>query len=140
MDDELFEAARAVRPYLDEIVHDQAALLDTQIGALLEREHADPAGAAAGLAELFSSKPDLHDWIAALLADPQLRPPDVAQADEPAATKSYQSLAGDQQPVTAARYACPRGERVWYRRSQGQQVLRCPEHDLEFVPAPRSTP
>jgi hypothetical protein len=113
MDDEVFEAARAVRPYLDELLPDRASFLDSQIGALLKREHADPAGAAAGLAELFSSEPDLHDWIAALLADPQLRPPDIAQADEPAATKSYQPLAGDQQPVTAARYACPEGERVW---------------------------
>jgi hypothetical protein len=140
MDDELFEAARAVRPYLDELLPDRASFLDTQIGALLKREHADPAGAAAGLAELFSSEPDLHDWIAALLADPQLRPPDIAQADDPAATKSYQPLAGDQQPVTATRYACPKGERVWYRRSQGQPVPRCPEHDLEFAPAPRATP
>jgi hypothetical protein len=140
MDEELFEAARAVRPYLDDLVPDRAEFLDSQVGALLEREHADRAGAVAGLAELFSSEPDLRDWIAALLADPQLRPPDVAQADEPAATKSYQSLAGDQQPVPAARYACPRGERVWYRRSQGQPVPRCPEHDLAFVPAPRVTP
>ena len=140
MDDEVFEAARAVRPYLDELLPDRASFLDTQIGALLKREQADPAGAAAALAELFSSEPDLHDWIAALLADPQLRPPDIAQADEPAATKSYQPLAGDQQPVTAVRYACPEGERVWYRRSQGQPVPRCPEHDLEFVPAPRVTP
>jgi hypothetical protein len=33
MDEELFEAARAVRPYLDELVHDRAERLDSRSAA-----------------------------------------------------------------------------------------------------------
>jgi hypothetical protein len=135
---ELFEAARAVRSYLDELVPDRAAPLDAQVVALLAQANTDPAGAAAGLAEIFSADPDLQDWIAALLADPDLRPPDVAEADNPAATKSFPPLAGDQQPITATRYACPSGDRVvWYRRSAGQSPPACPTHGVELVPQPR---
>ncbi|MFB7949288.1 hypothetical protein ACFC6L_30730 [Kitasatospora phosalacinea] len=122
----LFEAARAIRGYLPELVPDRAAEIDAGLGAALAL---GPAEAAPRLAELLGSEVELLDWTAELIADPELRPPDVARS-----VKAYQSLPGAQSPVAAERYVCPAGtDRVWYRRSAGQPVPRCSVHGVELV-------
>ncbi len=125
----LFEAARAIRSYLPELVPGRADEIDAKIG---ESFTLGPAEAARQLTELLSSEAKLLDWTAELVADPGLRPPDVARS-----VKAYQPLPGNQPPVAAERYICPEGaDRVWYRRSAGQAVPYCPKHGVELVAEP----
>ncbi|MEY9842797.1 hypothetical protein [Streptacidiphilus sp. EB103A] len=125
----LFEAARAIRSYLPDLVPGRADEIDARIGESLALE---PSEAARHLSELLSSEAKLLNWAAELVADPELRPPDVARS-----VKAYQPLPGTQPPVAAKRYICPVGaDRVWYRRSAGQAVPHCPEHGVELVPEP----
>ncbi len=117
--DGVTEAARAIRPYLPDLIDDGelARHLDRDIVSLL-------GSVPDSLPDLWSTLTGndvVAGWVNELLEDPLFRPHDV-------------------QPVRAAgkrfeRYACPvDGNFVWYREPH-EPVVQCPEHKVPLVPA-----
>ena len=47
---------------------------------------------------------------------------------------TYSPVPGDVQPPDAPRYACPKGDYLWFRRHVGQPIRHCPTHRLPLVP------
>jgi hypothetical protein len=128
----VLEAARAVRPYLPELVGPDAGRADRRIADLL---------AAAGLgedvaAELWSvltGTEAIAAFVVEVLDDaPYYRPPEW-QPSNPRGG-GLEHLPGPAGPVQhAGKYACPQGDYVWYRAAVGTPVPQCPTHGSILV-------
>jgi len=123
----LAEAARAVRPYLSELVGGEATQIDTEIASLLES-----ARTGTDVTEALSARLEwpaaLRDWVAAFLD--LGGPVDVVRP----ALRSYYPLPGARQESLARRFACPEGDYVWYSVGMARRPPECPTHNLRLVP------
>lgn len=129
-DDGVLAAARAIRPYLAELVGPSSALLDRQIADLLN-DPPDEAEVADQLRVLLEADEDTRWFLAEVLRDaPDYRPPyhQPRYLRQPGGTELP---AGDLGPVLhAGAYGCPRGDYDWYRPSIGTPVPDCPTHKI----------
>jgi hypothetical protein len=131
--DGVLEAARAIRPYLKDLVDDPVAagILDRRIAEQLTGP-ADRAAAATRLRALLEGQEDTAWFLNRVLTDePHYRPP----YQQPTYQRDMVALAGELSQVEADRYACPVGDYVWYRPDIGTPVPECPDH---HVPLTRS--
>jgi hypothetical protein len=129
-DEQVLEAARAIRPFLAELVGSDADRVDRELAALLARSHDDEDGDVERLIlGCLMRSPATHDWAARFLTD-QGR--DGAGGRQ----RGYSPVGGDGEPVAAPRFACPEGDTVWYRHSVGQQPPICTTHGLALQPDP----
>lgn len=122
------EAAQAIRPYLESLVGRQtAARLDAALARLL-----DASGETDQLlAELQSTTPTSQWWLDFLRCGAM--PPEDARV----AATTRAGLPGLGLPVLP-RYACPRGDYVWYRRSPAVELPSCPTHNVPLRSEPRA--
>ena len=122
----ILEAARAVRPYLSELVGPAAGQLDTRIAALLN-ESATGAADPDALRVLLDAEAATRIFLQAVLDDaPYFRPPEV-QFD--VRRTGYQKPPGKMNTVLhLGKYICPGGDYVWYRLSESAAVPPCPTH------------
>lgn len=120
----LLEAARAIRPYLTELLDPQVA---ADIDSLLAQQlaAADKTNAEDAIRRTLLSQRPTADWWAAFLEHGV--PPEVLPA-----MIRLNELPGDGQNVAAARYICPYSDFVWYRISVGVAVPSCPTHGLRL--------
>jgi hypothetical protein len=135
VDEDLHEIARTIRPYLSELVGEQATPYDQQIARLLALAKTG-ADIDQELSEVLSRSPAIRAWVARTLEDDLHRPPDLQPPGESTATRGtlgYQALLGSGSPVAADKFCCPQGDMVWWRRSVGQDIPVCPDHDLTLV-------
>jgi hypothetical protein len=123
MEEALLEAARAIRPYLDELVGGEAKRFDEEIAALLDAASTGE-DVTGSLRSLLGSHEATDDWVAEVVEDPLHRPPDY----QPVGTRGFDLLPGLVGPVAAGKYACPHGDFIWYRPSVGVRVPPCPSH------------
>lgn len=124
--EDILEGARSIRPYLSELLGENAEVTDRKLAELLsltqKGENVDSV-----ILELLSRHETTRVWMAKFL---QLkRPP------EPQVEKSYNPLPGTPSPVSARKFFCPRGDYVWYRRAAGASVPECPTHGIPLEPA-----
>jgi hypothetical protein len=129
-DDGVLAAARAIRPYLAQLVGPNSPLLDQQIADLLN----DPPGeakAAGQLRVLLEAGEDTRWFLAEVLRDaPDYRPP-YHQPRYLRQSGGTGLPAGDPGPVLhAGAYRCPREDYDWYRPSIGTRVPDCPTHKI----------
>ncbi|MGV9385747.1 hypothetical protein ACWDRB_58775 [Nonomuraea sp. NPDC003707] len=130
MDDDLFDVARTLRPYLVELVGPKAPEYDATIVRLLAAA-ADGKRVGDRLADLLAASPAVRDWAARVIEDEWHRPPEVQPLEERAV-----DLPGTGMPVAASKYVCPEdGAYAWWRRSVGVPVRECPDHHVPLVPA-----
>lgn len=129
-DDGVLEAARAIRPYLRDLIGPTAAgITDQRIGAELTGS-ADRAVMVSRLRALLEEQPDTAWFLGRVLADkPLYRPPYHQQAP----LRRMVSPAGDPGLVRADRYLCPRGDYAWYQPEVGAPVPECPAHHLPLA-------
>jgi hypothetical protein len=129
-DDGVLEAARAIRPYLGELVGPAlASAIDDRIASEFNSP-ASLAGGVTGLRALLEEHEDTAWFLTRVLADSPLhRPPYLQQVRY----RSITSPAGDPYLVTADRFVCPRGDYVWYRPEIGTPVPECPTHYLSLT-------
>ena len=133
MDEGLPEAARAIRPFLAELVGAEAPRFDAEIAGLLNGVQSGQE-VTSRLRLLLDSNEAIAEWVAEVLEDPLHRPPDL----QPLITRGYGPLPGSGGTLHAGKYGCPKGDYVWYRRSVGVPVPRCPTpgHVLDLVLIP----
>jgi hypothetical protein len=127
MDEGLLEAARAVRPYLKELVGPQANTYDGEVATLLAAAE-QGIDVTAELESLFESDEATSSFLEAVRTDaPDYRPPKV----QPSALRdpSYQPPPGNVGPILhSGKYSCPYGDFVWYRATVGADIPPCPTH------------
>ena len=127
----ILDAARAIRPYLADLVGlEEAESVDAELAELLAQAVAGRNVDDAILGAL-SADAVLRDWTAAFL---QTRRPPVADRG----VRSYEPLAGAAPPTHPTVFACPYGDYVWYERSPRALIPACPTHRcvLELVDEP----
>lgn len=128
----ILQAARALRPYLPQLVGPDSEALDAR---LAERLAATSRGenVTDALWPLLSEREETLTFAAWVILDaPHYRPPDL-QPDHPGERSGLQPLPGDIGPVHADRYVCPNGDYVWYRRVIGTPIPACPTHGPVLV-------
>ena len=132
-DDGVLEAGRAIRPYLSDLVPDQAEIFDTAIAEILNTLGATDV---SQLRAILNANEMTSEFLAEVLADrPEYRPPSL----QPVNTRSggYEPLAGNPQPVMhAGKFTCPSGDFVWYRHSVGAPIPICPTHNTHLMRSP----
>ena len=124
MNDELREVARAVRPYLSELVGGDARALDDRLAGLL----ADPGDVDEHIDAVLRSNTRLLAFAQQMLTDDRLRPPPAQLAAE-----RDIGTGGEGEPVDAERFSCPNGDYTWYRISVVFAVPDCPTHRVALV-------
>lgn len=135
-DEGVLEAARAIRPYLTDLIGspDAAAKLDRQLADELGQV-SDPSASARRLRTLLEQHEDTAWFLGSVLADaPDHRPP----YHQPGhlTRGGMASPLGDAMPIAAVRYNCPAcGNYVWYRPDVGTSVPRCRTDDVLLTSA-----
>ena len=117
---EILEAARSIRPYLGQLVPDEATAseLDHRLAEILTPD-GDEEG-ARDLVEELLERDEVRDWTRAFLVREGLK-----------VFRDYRPPAGlPVPPPSAARYVCPRGDFTWHRLFVGQPVPLCPTHQV----------
>lgn len=130
----VLEAARAIRPYLRELVEPAAAAaeLDRQLADELGQV-SDPSATAGRLRILLERQEDTAWFLDSVLADaPDHRPPYYQSGY--VVRGGTASPLGNAMPIAADRYNCPKCKNfVWYRPDIGVPVRRCPDDDVLLI-------
>ena len=124
----VLEAARAIRPYLTDLVgQDAAGLLDRQIAGHLTGG-SGRSETAGRLRALLEEQEDTRWFLTEVLADvPHHRPPYQQPRYLRRQTGGIASPAGDPGPILhTGIYTCPDGDYVWYRPEVGTPIPDCP--------------
>lgn len=126
----VLEAARAIRPYLPDLVGPASDRVDREIAILLAAEGRGE-DIANQMRALLDADEVTADFVAEVLDDaPHYRPPDR----QPDTLRGVQRLPGDVGPVLhAGRFACPHGDYVWYRPAVSVSTPPCPTHGAGLV-------
>ncbi|MFG1815494.1 hypothetical protein ACGFIF_17120 [Kribbella sp. NPDC049174] len=131
----VLEAARAMRPYMTQLVGPTLGRdLDRQIAILLNSDVKEDERARA-LVSLMRSNETTEDFLTEVLADaPDYRPPSLQPAELLRGGADYRALAGDTEPVLhVGKYICVSGDYVWYRPAVGTRIPACPTHASALV-------
>lgn len=134
LDTVILEAARAIRPCLPDLVGAEAIEVDRRLAELLGRPD-DTQVAALILAEL-GIRPATRDWFTAFTR--RLVPPSADEILGDREKTGNPPLGGGPPPgageaVGGVRFACQEADYVWYRHTVGEEIPRCPTHDLPLV-------
>jgi hypothetical protein len=126
-DDEIIEAAQAIRPYLAELGVTDGPRFDSQIADVI-------AGVSEGrlkidkLFLLLTSRDEIREWCRHFLENKH----------PPAVTRLLASAGSNLHPIRFEKFGCPKGDYIWFRASLGEPLPSCPTHPaLRLVPAKR---
>lgn len=120
--EDVLDCARSIRPFLQELLGDDAVQVDSQLGELLAQAKAGQQ-VHEQILELLKSYPDTYNWIAEFLSEEQV-------------SKGFEKLAGQAQAISAQKYICPQGDDyIWYRRVIGATIPICPTHGVPLIAA-----
>jgi hypothetical protein len=125
VDDDIVDVAKKIRPFLEELVEEEAPEYDRIIAGLI----ADSRGGrdvTAPLTAVLTRSDATYAWVARVLEDGRRLPPPVLD-------RGFQQLPGHGEVIDAEKFECPDGDYVWYRMSIGDKVPFCPTHDRPLV-------
>ncbi|NJN87077.1 MAG: hypothetical protein HC881_13255 [Leptolyngbyaceae cyanobacterium SL_7_1] len=121
---DILEAARSIRPYLNELLGvTNAEAIDHQLAELLAQANTGRS-VDNSILELLATQDATREWIAAFLQDKQ----------QPEHLRSFSPLPGPPSIVSAAKFVCPQGDYIWYRPRVGIEPPPCPTHDIPLDP------
>jgi hypothetical protein len=129
-DSELFAAARAVRPFLADLIPQHAVAVDRELAAALLSSDPDEVRLDR-IESVFGAHDSLTDWIGQFLAAGAI-PPEV---HEIVTRAGYKGLAGDNPPIPGTRFVCPNGDYEVSVLRRGQYIRPCPTCGLRLVQA-----
>ncbi len=126
-EEEVLEGARLLRGVLPQLygAPEEWEGIDDELSRILNGADAEVAARVLAIIEL---RPETAAWWLAW----------QRSVDQPVAVKeerrgtSYPPSLGE--VVAAPRFACPRGDTVWYRRSASVPVPNCRTHGLRLTP------
>jgi hypothetical protein len=119
---EVLEAAQAIRPHLPDLVGEEAEEVDRELRQLLARAETGET-VKIDILRVLSHRDATRQWANHLL--------NVPERD-----RSYERPPGKAQAVSVPKYICPKGDGPpWYRFSIGDQVPLCPNHRIPLIEA-----
>jgi hypothetical protein len=125
----MVEAGRVLRGVLPELYGDHGwRAVDDELSLCLNQ--LDP-GAAERIRAILESRPETAGWWWNWQ-----RSEDHGGAVEPVRGADF--VAGGGEVVAAPRFACPRGDFVWYRRLASVPVPVCRTHGVRLLPSGRA--
>jgi hypothetical protein len=130
-DEILFAAAREVRPFLRDLVGSESDAIDTSLARALLSSEADELRLDQ-IDGAFRGNDALVAWLAQFVAG-GATPPEVRGTVVRGG--HFSGLAGDPSPLSGARFACPKGDYVFYALRRGESIEPCPTHGLALVRA-----
>jgi hypothetical protein len=130
-DDLIIELARAIRPYLPELLGDRAQETDRELADLLADLGigGDRDQVRRAILETLARDWVTHNWGSEFLAAG--RPPGSQQHE----IRTFEQVPGRPVPPPPLRYVCPKGDLSWYRRVVGESPPKCNTHGIDLVPA-----
>jgi hypothetical protein len=131
-EEDVRQAARAIRPYLDELLEDDtlASAMDRRLAELLAEAGAGRSVKASLLGVLTEQEPTRR-WTREFMKDKV--PPQAYRGRRPPGDPR---LASDLFDVLAPRWVCPQGDYDWYPSTAGEQPPACPTHQVPLQQAP----
>ncbi len=113
----LLEAAKSIRPFLEELLDSEAYAVDAQLANLIARynmgESVDDL-----IIQLLHSYDETREWIEQFFED---------------SPKRFSSLPGDPTVPSAPKYDCPLGkDYTWYRFDSSEPIPICPTHKIKL--------
>lgn len=131
----ILAAARAVRPFLPDLIGPDADRMDGRLAVLLgaARRGEDVTGPVRSVLEEHEAT---ADFLVEVLADaPRYLPPDLRP--ENLQVRGYQELPGPSAtPVDTEVYECEQGDYTFYQLAADDPVPLCPTHGAVLVPSP----
>jgi hypothetical protein len=123
-EEDVRQAARAIRPYLRELLKsdEAASALDRRLAELLAEAQAGRSVKTA-LLMVLSDEEATRVWTREFLKDKI--PPQVYRA--------WRRPPGDPIGVPAQRWICPQGDYDWYPSAKGELPPACPTHHVTLV-------
>ena len=123
---DFMDGARAIRPYLKDLLGAEAGAVDQQLAELLE---SGQRGNKVDnlILEVIRHHESTRRWMAEFLE--KKLPPQLAQE-----LREYQPPLGVK-PLAVPKYVCPEGDYTWYRQSVRDPVGVCPTHKIVLVKA-----
>jgi hypothetical protein len=123
---DILDAARSIRPYLNELIGTpDAEAIDPQLAELLAQATAGQA-VENRILELLAQQDATREWLARFLQDIQ----------QPEHLRGFSPLPGQPSIVSAAKFVCPQGDYTWHRPRVGVEPPPCPTHQISLDPAP----
>jgi hypothetical protein len=129
-DNDIVEAGRAIRPYLKELIPEDAEAVDQELAKYVDEPQTTGASSAKAILAILRKREPTRTWLAKMLATSESRefPTSV--------TRSFEPPPGRPDAVSARKYVCPQGDMVWYRMSAGSPIPKCTKHGVTLVPEP----
>ncbi|WP_299409385.1 hypothetical protein [Acaryochloris sp. IP29b_bin.148] len=127
--DEIYRAARAIQPYLADLVNAPSAQrLERKLEGLLS-ESALKQGSDRELSQLLSEHESTQDWIRLYLEE------SYPAEDILKALRIYYPLPGIERSVESPRYVCPveKCNQDWYRQNRDAEIPVCPVHGIKLI-------
>ena len=120
--DDILNGARAIRPYLTELLGGNSSMVEQDLVSLLSQAQ-EGRKVDNVILDLLARHEATREWIAKFLE--HKRPPDIV--------KLYSPPPGDITAIPPDKYACPQGDYIWYRRSVASTIPVCPTHFVKLV-------
>lgn len=132
MDLTIVDAARAIRPYLHQLLGESGDELDGRLANLLHPVVSPDE--ESQVRELLQSRPETLEWTATFLEVGE--PPEIYVPQERGwgTADAMNTLSPGPRPIAARRFACPDGDLVVYRRNAGEPVPLCHKHKRALEP------
>lgn len=124
--EDILEAARCIRPFLQELSGSDAEDLDRQLAELLAAR--DSQGVENQILDLVACREATREWMRQFLENRNFQKGQPLEVQ-----RNYSPLPGSPSPVGAVRFKCPQGDYVWYQFSVGTPAPQCPTHRVDLV-------
>lgn len=115
--EDVLEAARTIRPFLSELLGEDATRVDEELARLLESgqrgEKVDNF-----ILNLLAQNDATREWMNKFLG---LRQPQDT-------TRGFRPVPGYLPPPALEKYVCPENDYVWFRHSVSVKIPSCPTH------------
>jgi hypothetical protein len=125
----VLEAARAIRPYLSQLLpHADAEVADKRLELILQTSTDDAARSQEIRALLATAEPT-REWLRLYLEE-QKPAEEILKI-----MRTYQPLPGKSGAIASPRYRCPVASchQTWYRRDASAEIPTCPIHGVKLV-------
>lgn len=122
--EQILELARAIRPYLPDLLPQPTATKVDQTLENLLAEADSNSSTPLLIQKCLRSHEATREWANKFLGDPEF-------ADT---HRQYNPLASQPSVILSTPFKCPECHRIWFRSRVGEEIPLCPIHNIPFKP------